>query len=51
MYKNAAPISWKTRRFSITKVNPLIRFRQMIDVCSEDHTKHINQGVVKRQRA
>jgi hypothetical protein len=31
-------------RFCITKVSPLIRCRQIIHVCSEDHAKPLNTG-------
>jgi len=41
-FKIAVRTSQKTRRFHITKTSQLMLYREIIAVCSEIHTKHIN---------
>jgi hypothetical protein len=42
LFKNPVRTSKRTPHFTITKINWLTLFKEMIAVYSEKHTKHIN---------
>jgi hypothetical protein len=42
IFKNSVRTAKKTLHFTITKINWLTMFKEIIAVCSEDHMKHIN---------
>jgi hypothetical protein len=42
LYKNPVRTSKRTPHFTITKINWLTLFKEIIAVHNEDHTKHIN---------
>jgi hypothetical protein len=42
MSKNPARTVNKTQHFSVTKINWLTLFKEIIPVHTENHTKHIN---------
>jgi hypothetical protein len=42
IYKNSVLTSQETRRFSYTKTNRLMLFREIIAVYCENNTEHIN---------
>jgi hypothetical protein len=46
IFKNSVRTAKKTQLLTITKINCLILFREMIAVYSENHTKHINTNEV-----
>jgi hypothetical protein len=41
-YKNSVRTAKKTQHFTITKINRLTLFKEIIPVYSENHTKHIH---------
>jgi hypothetical protein len=42
IFKNSVRTAKKTQHFTITKVNWLMMFKEIIAVCSENHTKPTN---------
>jgi hypothetical protein len=42
IFKNSVRTAKKTPHFTITKINRLTLFKEIIGVCSENHTKHTN---------
>jgi hypothetical protein len=42
LFKNSVRTSKRTPHFTITKINWLMLFKEIIDVCSENHAKPIN---------
>jgi hypothetical protein len=40
--KEPARTAKKTPHFTVTKINRLTLFKEIIAVCSENHTKHVN---------
>jgi hypothetical protein len=42
LFKNSVRTSKRTPHFTITKINWLTLFKEIIDVYSENHTKPIN---------
>jgi hypothetical protein len=42
LFKNPVRTSKRTSHFTITKINWLTLFKEMIAVYTEDHTKHTN---------
>jgi hypothetical protein len=49
MFKNTSPVSKKTKRVSITKINWLMPFSEINSVYTEKHTKPMN--VVREKNA
>jgi hypothetical protein len=47
--ENSALTAKKTQHFTITKINWLTLFKEIIAVYSENHTKHINTLCAKMQ--
>jgi hypothetical protein len=43
IFKNSVPTAKKTQHFTITKINLLTLFRDIIALYSENHTKPINK--------
>jgi hypothetical protein len=44
LFKNPVRTSKRTPNFTITKINWLMLFKEIIDVYSENHTKPINKN-------
>jgi hypothetical protein len=42
LFKNSVRTSKKTQHFTITKINWVTLFKEILAVYSENHTKHIN---------
>jgi hypothetical protein len=42
IFKDSVRTAKKTPHFTITKINWLTLFKEMVDVYSENHTKHLN---------
>jgi len=42
LFKNSVRTSKRTPHFTITKINLLTLFKEIIAVCTENHTKHVN---------
>jgi hypothetical protein len=42
IFNNLARTSKRTLHSTITKIDWLMLFKEIIDVCSEDHTKSLN---------
>jgi hypothetical protein len=42
IFKYLARTAKKTPHFTVTKINWLTLFKEIIAVCSENHTKHTN---------
>jgi hypothetical protein len=46
IFKNPVRTSERTPHFTITKINWLTLFKEIIAVYSENHTKHINTKLI-----